>query len=64
VGELASIRAAVTGNDLIALGAEAGAGFSAILARALDDRVDGRAVGREAELANLARLARSAGLIP
>lgn len=62
--DLAAIRPAVSGRDLIALGAEPGAGFSAILARARDDRLDGRAVGREAELANLRRLAVHAGLIP
>jgi tRNA nucleotidyltransferase (CCA-adding enzyme) len=63
-GELAAVRPAVSGRDLIALGAEPGETFSAILARARDDRLDGRAVGREAELANLKRLASHAGLIP
>ena len=33
-------------------------------ARALADRLDGRAVGRDAELANLRRLAVRAGLVP
>jgi len=61
--DLAGVVAAVDGSDLIGLGAESSPGFSAILARALDDRLDGRAVGREAELANLTRLAQSAGLI-
>ncbi|MDR3687233.1 MAG: polya polymerase, partial [Coriobacteriia bacterium] len=63
LGELAGVRLAVSGADLIAMGASPGAGFSAILARALDDRLDGRAVGREAELTNLRRLATRAGLI-
>ena len=62
--DLATIRPAVSGRDLIALGAEPGSSFSAILARARDDRLDGRAVGRAAELANLRRLAVHAGLIP
>ena len=61
--ELAGTRLAVGGADLIALGANPGDAFSAILARALDDRLDGRAVGRDAELANLRRLAIRAGLI-
>jgi hypothetical protein len=63
LADLAGVTAAVDGSDLIALGAESSPGFSAILARALDDRLDGRAVGREAELANLTRLAQGAGLI-
>jgi tRNA nucleotidyltransferase (CCA-adding enzyme) len=54
---LASIRPAVSGRDLIDMGLEPSEAFTAILARALDDRLDGRAVGREAELANLKRLA-------
>lgn len=62
--ELAGVRPAVSGQDLIALGAEPSEAFAAILARARDDRLDGRAVGREAELANLQRLAVRAGLIP
>jgi len=60
--ELAHIKTAVDGADLIALGATPSPAFSAILARALDDRMDGRFVGREAELANLSRLAQRAGL--
>jgi tRNA nucleotidyltransferase (CCA-adding enzyme) len=56
-------RIAVSGADLIELGAAPSEAFSAILARALDDRLDGRAVGRRAELANLKRLAGRAGLI-
>jgi tRNA nucleotidyltransferase (CCA-adding enzyme) len=61
---LAGVGPAVSGRDLIALGATPGERFSAILAKARDDRLDGRAVGRDAELANLRRLARNAGLIP
>jgi hypothetical protein len=53
----------VGGADLIEMGATPGAGFSAILARALDDRLDGRAIGRQAELSNLRRLATRAGLV-
>ena len=60
---LATVRPAVDGEDLIALGAVPSPGFSAILARALDDRLDGRVVGRAAELANLRRMAGRAGLI-
>ena len=60
---LATVRPAVDGEDLIALGAVPSPGFSAILARALDDRLDGRVVGRAAELANLRRMASRAGLI-
>lgn len=56
-GVLSEIRAAVTGEDLVTLGLEPGPVFSAILARALDDRLDEIAVGREAELQNLSRLA-------
>lgn len=63
VTTLAKVRPAVTGRDLIEMGATPGEEFSAILARARDDRLDGRAVGREAELANLRRLALRAGLI-
>jgi len=54
---------AVSGADLIAMGATPSEAFSAILARARDDRLDGRAVGRDAELANLRRLATRAGLL-
>jgi len=63
LGELAGVRIAVNGSDLIAMGATPSDAFSAILARALDDRLDGRAVGREAEIANLRRLATRAGLV-
>jgi hypothetical protein len=62
--EIRGVVAAVDGADLIAMGAQPGQGFSAILAQALDHRLDGRAVGRDAELANLHRLAVRAGLIP
>ena len=54
---LSPVRLEVTGEDLTSLGAEPSAAFSAILAQALADRLDGVAVGREAELANLRRLA-------
>jgi len=62
-GELANVKPAVSGSDLIGLGASPGEAFSAILAKARDDRLDGRAVGREAELANLRRLAQRAGIL-
>lgn len=61
--EVAALRPAVGGHDLIAMGAAPGESFSAILARARDDRLDGKAVGRDAELANLRRLATRAGLL-
>ena len=61
--ELVRMTAAVSGADLIAVGATPSPSFSAILARALEDRLDGRAVGRTAELVNLRRLARNDGLI-
>jgi tRNA nucleotidyltransferase (CCA-adding enzyme) len=63
LGQLAGVRLAVGGADLIAMGADPSDAFSAILARALDDRLDGRAVGRDDELANLRRLAIRAGLV-
>ena len=53
---LAPTKAAVSGADLIALGLEPGPTFSGILAQARADRLDAKAVGREAELANLKRL--------
>jgi hypothetical protein len=62
-GELSSLKPAVSGRDLIEMGAPPGEAFSAILATARDNRLDGRAVGRDAELANLRRLAVSRGLI-
>ena len=58
---LAEVTPAVSGADLIALGLEPGPGFSAILAQARADRLDGKAVGRDAELANLTRLVKRAG---
>jgi tRNA nucleotidyltransferase (CCA-adding enzyme) len=61
--ELSGVRLVVGGADLIEMGATPGDAFSAILARALDDRLDGRAVGHEKELANLRRLAIRAGII-
>lgn len=64
LADVMSVVPAVNGADLIAMGAVPGEGFSAILAQALDHRLDGRAVGRKAELANLRRLAVRAGLIP
>ncbi len=57
---LARIKPSVNGKDLIEMGYEPSDAFTAILARALDDRIDGRAVGREAELANLRRIAQRA----
>ncbi len=54
---LARITLAVSGEDLIALGLTPSPQFSDILSQALDDRLDGRAVGRVAEQANLKRLA-------
>jgi len=59
---LSRVRAEVSGADLVALGAEPSPVFSAILDQALADRLDGRAVGRDAELANLRRLAARAGI--
>jgi hypothetical protein len=55
---LSRVRPEVTGEDLIAFGVEPGPAFAGILAQARADRLDERAVGREAELANLKRLAR------
>jgi len=56
IQELSRIRCAVTGDDLTAAGLTPGPAYSAILAEALDIRLDGRAVGREQELASLGRL--------
>ncbi len=64
VTELAKIKPAVTGADLIEMGYEPSEAFSTILARARYDRLDGRVIGREAELANLRRLAKVAHLEP
>ena len=54
----------VSGDDLTSMGAEPSHAYSAILAQVLADRLDGVAVGREAELADLKRLAVKAGLVP
>jgi tRNA nucleotidyltransferase (CCA-adding enzyme) len=62
--ELSQLRMSVSGRDLISMGAEPGERFSAILAQARDDLLDGRATGRAAELANVRRLAARAGLLP
>ncbi len=51
------VRPEVGGADLIDLGLAPSPAFSAILSQALADRLDGKAVGREAELANLRRIA-------
>jgi len=61
---LSRVRPAVDGQDLIAMGLEPSSAFSAILAQALDARLDGRAVGREDELAHLRRLASRANMKP
>ncbi|MRS11484.1 MAG: CBS domain-containing protein [Actinobacteria bacterium] len=58
VAVLSATRPGVTGADLIELGLTPGPAFAAILAQARADRLDGKAVGREAELANIKRLAR------
>ena len=63
VDVVSRVRMTVSGQDLIELGAPPSEAFSAILARTFDDLLDGRAVGRQAELANLKRLASRAGLI-
>jgi len=58
LSEISCIQIKVTGQDLIALGLEPGPEFSDILERARDARLDGKAVGRDAELANLERIVR------
>lgn len=63
LGSVSRIRPQVDGDDLKAMGVPPSHAYSAILAQALDDRLDGRAVGRDAELANLRRLAARAGLL-
>ncbi len=50
---LRRVEPEVTGEDLIGMGLEPGPAFSDILDRARDDRLDGKAVGRDAELENL-----------
>ena len=64
VTQVAPVRLAVTGDDLTSLGVQPSRAYSAILAQVLADRLDGVAVGREAELADLKRLAVKAGLVP
>lgn len=54
---VSAITPAVTGRDLLAMGVPVGEHYAALLAQARDDVLDGRAVGRKAELANLRRLA-------
>ncbi len=61
--DLSHVKPAVSGRDLIEMGAQPSPAFSAILAAALADRLDGRAVGREPELANLRRRAERAGIL-
>ncbi len=56
VDTLARIKPAISGDDLTAAGLTPGPSYSAILAEALDARLDARAVGRESELANLRRI--------
>jgi tRNA nucleotidyltransferase (CCA-adding enzyme) len=58
VERLAPVRPAVSGADLVELGMVPGPAFAGILAQARADRLDGKVVGREAELANLKRLAK------
>jgi len=62
VGVLSRIKPAVSGEDLIEMGLTPSPAFSGILAQALDARLDGKAVGRAAEMANLGRLVSRAGL--
>jgi AraC-like DNA-binding protein len=62
--DLVRIEPAVSGDDLVDMGLEPAHVFSAILDRARNDRLDGIAIGREAELDNLRRLAKEAGLSP
>ncbi len=59
---LARVKPAVGGQDLIDMGLEPSAAFSGILAQALDARLDGVAVGKDAELTHLRRLVSRAGL--
>jgi tRNA nucleotidyltransferase (CCA-adding enzyme) len=60
---LSHLRLEVSGDDLVAMGAEPSAVFSDILARIRARRLDGAVAGRKAELAELRRLALRAGLI-
>ena len=63
LSELSGLKPAVSGEDLIAMGAQPSEAFASVLARVLDDRLDGVAVGREQELANLRQLAIRAGIV-
>ena len=56
VQKLMHVEIEVSGDDLLGLGLKPSPAFSAILGQARDDRLDGKAVGREEELANLRRL--------
>ena len=60
---LAPVKLEVTGDDLTSMGAQPSHAYSAILAQVLADRLDGVVAGRDAELADLKRLAIRAGLI-
>ena len=51
LAELRHVRPAITGDDLLAAGVPQGPDVGRRLARALDARLDERAVGRDAELA-------------
>lgn len=62
-GSLSHVRLEVSGNDLIAMGAEPSAAFSDILGSIRAKRLDGAVAGRRAELAELRRLALRTGLI-
>lgn len=63
ITDIAPVRLAVGGTDLNALGLEPGPAYSGILSQILADRLDGIAVGRDAELADAARLAAKARLV-
>ncbi len=63
-GTLSHVRLEVSGDDLIAMGAEPSAAFSDILSRIRARRLDGAVAGRKAELDELRRLALRAGLVP
>lgn len=56
--ELAGTKLAVSGTDLIEMGYAPSERFAPVLAQTLDDRLDGRASGRSAEMAALRRHAR------
>ncbi len=63
LSDLAGLKPAVSGQDLIEMGAQPSEAFASVLGKARDDRLDGVAVGREAELQNLRRLAVQAGIV-